>query len=166
MTPPRGGGTLIPNRLAELQDASGTPLPCFALGMPPQRDADGSIVAVAGLVEEGEAKKLLLAIPSGEKEHCRGYPGWGQLSWNQRLYVARNPGDPEIKAKIAALPAGRGHFQLTPEVRKSLNNHMAQTKHPAMQMAQTKHPATQMKLENMKMLKLIIAGRPRDAQQP
>ena len=55
------------------------------------------------LVEEEEAKKLLLAIPSGEKEHCRGYPGWGQLSWNQRLYVARNPGDPEIKAKIERL---------------------------------------------------------------
>jgi hypothetical protein len=147
------------------------------------------------LVEEEEAKKLLLAIPSGEKEHCRGYPGWGQLSWNQRLYVARNPGDPEIKAKIAALLAGASvrverrealpegtqrfgrHFQLTAETRALLNarlsegkilntENMAQTKgykYNRSSSEQTKHPATQMKSQNIQMLELIIAGRPREA---
>ena len=45
-------------------------------------------------MDEAEAQRQLRAIPSGQKRHCVRYPGWDQLSWNQRLFVARNPGVP------------------------------------------------------------------------
>ena len=43
-------------------------------------------------MDEAEAQRQLRAIPSDQKRHCVSYPGWDQLSWNQRLFVARNPG--------------------------------------------------------------------------
>lgn len=43
---------------------------------------------------EAEAKRLLLAMPSGEKAHCDGYPGWGEMSWSQRLVVAKTQPQP------------------------------------------------------------------------
>ena len=50
--------------------------------------------------DEAEAKRQLVAIPATKRQHCAGYPGWEAMSWNQRLFIARNP--PEIKAKVVA----------------------------------------------------------------
>ena len=47
-------------------------------------------VAAPELTEE-EAEAELRNIPLDDKEHCAGYPGWGQMSWNKRLAVARYP---------------------------------------------------------------------------
>ena len=58
---------------------------------------------------EAEAERQLRAIPSGLKTHCTNCPGWGQMSWNQRLFVARNPGvaqpafdEPGFRRKVDA----------------------------------------------------------------
>jgi hypothetical protein len=40
---------------------------------------------------EREAEIKLRAMSPKEKEHCKGYPGWEEMSWAQRLFVAKNP---------------------------------------------------------------------------
>ena len=53
----------------------------------------------APALTEKEAKDALLAIPYQKKKHCSSYPGWGDMTWAQRLQIAQNP---SAKAKADA----------------------------------------------------------------
>eukprot|EP01043_Picozoa_sp_COSAG02_P050926 COSAG02_NODE_5293_length_4465_cov_1579.441594_2_plen_372_part_00 len=60
---------------------------CDEEGVPTTEDAC-SALADSAAEQEKEFRRW---YPLGGPPHCVGYPGWGVMSWNQRLFIARNP---------------------------------------------------------------------------